>query len=154
MKFYKWLTGLVAAIFFTLIIAWATSFLFKIDVNWYNSLNKPYFMPSKSIYQVCVTMTYFFTTIILAHLIVKRNFGARIIILMVTGVLSVLFVFVFFDLKLIYLSTVIVAFIWALTLAFTVMSLPNDLFSAISCLPLLLWRSYLFVCAFTLALHN
>ena len=154
MRFYKWLTGLVAAIFYTLIIAWFSSYLFVMDVDWYDLLVKPKFVPSSVFFEVCVTIVYLLTTVSIAHLIVKRNFGLRFIIILLMGILSVVFILTFFYLQQIYIATAIMALIWALSLSFTVISFPRDFVCTLSSLPILVWHSFLFVITFTIALHN
>jgi len=154
MRFYKWLIGLVTAIFYTLIIAWFSSFFFKIDVNWFNLLNKPSFMPNIFVYELCETISYVLISIVLARLIVNRKFGLQFIFIILDGVFSILFIMTFFYFQQIYIATAIIAIIFALSITISVLLFMRDSLCAIVYFPIALWHSFLFILAFVIALHN
>lgn len=148
------MVGLVSAIFFTLIIAWLSSNFFKIDYNWYNSLVKPSFTPQAIVFEIFVTLSYLLSALSMARLIVKRNFSAVFVLIMLSGLLSVAFVAAFFLQHRVYVAAALLFAILLADAAFVTLAAMKDFLCAVYYSPILAWRIFLFILMFSIALHN
>ena len=142
MDYIKKLTGIVAGLFFTLVIAWACSFQLKVDFTWYNSLHKPSFLVKPDVMTAFVGVMYLVNIVVVARLVTGRHFFPSMVILSLVGLSSILFVHAFFDLKNVYLAFTFILISAGLALVQQVRFFVKELLIALYYLPVFLFYVY------------
>ena len=92
MDWVKRMTGLTFALFCILLVAAVGQFCLEIDFKWYSSLNKPAFMPNPFAFRFAVSVVYVCLCAVITRLVVGKHFFPSMIFLAVSGVLSVIFI--------------------------------------------------------------
>jgi hypothetical protein len=153
-RIYKWLIGLVSAIFFIMIIAWLSSYFYTPATPWYGALVKPRAMLKPLSYDICEIVVYLFTALALAKLIVKRKFNLAFFFILAAGLLSVVFLVCFFSLHSLFAAAAVLAAVLVLDTAVLLKALFNDPLCAAFYAPIFAWHIYLFCTTVFIALHN
>lgn len=154
MDYIKKLTGIVAGLFFTLVIAWACSFQLKVDFTWYNSLHKPSFLVKPDVMTVFVGVMYLVNIVVVARLVTGKQFFPSMVILSLVGITSILFVHAFFDLKNVYLAFTFILISAGLALVQQVRFFVKELLIALYYLPVFLFYIYSLLVMGVIAFSN
>ena len=95
------------SLFIMLIFAYAYAMAFRCDGGFYCSLKLPPFKPTNLWMEILEPVNYGVQILVVATLVSKRNFKSEFWFLILTNVLSLVFLVCFFALKLIFLATII-----------------------------------------------
>lgn len=107
MKTFKLLSAILVSLFIMLIFAYAYAMAFRCDGGFYCSLKLPPFKPTNLSMEILEPVNYGVQILVVATLVSKRNFKSEFWFLILTNVLSLVFLVCFFALKLIFLATII-----------------------------------------------
>lgn len=146
--------GIVVGLFCVLIVAGLCAFFLKIDFIWYNRLIKPVFVPTSGYFSFMMCIVYFSNIAVVSRLVTGKHFFPSLLILSAIGVFSVLFVAVFFSLKLLVGGAVVMSVLFALSFFQQVRFFIKEIRIALYYLPTFLFNCYAFVVVFAIALTN
>lgn len=142
MDYIKKLIGIVAGLFLVLVVAWLCSFSLKMDFNWYNGLSKPSFMVDSSVFVAFVSVVYFLHVMVISRLVTGKHLVPSMVFLGVVGLLAILFNFVFFTHKNLYVGFVFVAGIFAFSLILQLRFFLKDKVLGLYYLPIFIFNFY------------
>lgn len=154
MKIFKWLLGVVFGIFFSLVVAWTSSYLFFDGVDFSHTLKTPNFMPQPMVFEIVVSITYIIQSLAIARLITRKEFGFSLFLVMLKGFFDVVFIGVMFRGHNVYSATIVMALIFACAMLVQVRFLYKDLKACILYLPITVWASFLLILMIAIAMHN
>ena len=154
MDWVKRMTGLTFALFCILLVAAVGQLCLEIDFKWYSSLNKPAFMPNPFAFRFAVSVVYVCLCAVITRLVVGKHFFPSMIFLAVSGVLSVIFIFVMFRLKSVYGATVAMTAVLAVSFVQMTRFVFKDGKLALMYLPVFVFNAFCTVLMFSLAALN
>lgn len=152
-KTFKLLSAILVSLFIMLIFAYAYAMAFRCDGGFYCSLTLPSFKPTKLLMEILEPINYGVQIIVVATLVSKRQFKSEFWLLILTNILSLVFLICFFALKMIFLATIIMG----ITLILEFFTFVKLLISKNAWLPYLFTvalNTYLFTVCVWIAMNN
>lgn len=150
----KRMIGLVVAVFATLIVAWLSSFCFKMDFIWWNSLTKPAFVLPSAFWSAFVVTAYLSSIISITRLVEHKHIFPSMLFFALLGTSCVLFVFAFFTVKNILLALVFMTFVLAFAYVLFIRFMTKDVTLALIFSPTLIFDVYAFLSTLAILMAN
>ncbi|MBR4800795.1 MAG: tryptophan-rich sensory protein [Clostridia bacterium] len=145
---------MTVALFATLLVAGLSSYCFKTDFIWYNSLEKPAFVLSSGYWSSFVVVSYLSGILSITRLVEHKHIFPSMIFFAVLGVFVILFVYAFFTLKHVLLAFVFITIVLAFAYILFVRFLTKDVTLAVIFLPILLFNVYAFISTLAILMAN
>ncbi|MGN1097058.1 MAG: hypothetical protein ACI4QU_04390 [Christensenellales bacterium] len=153
MKTFKLLSAILVSLFIMLIFAYAYAMAFRCDDGFYCSLTLPSFKPTNLLMEILEPINYGVQIMVVATLVSKRQFKSEFWFLILTNILSLVFLICFFAFKMIFLATIIMG----ITLILEFFTLVKLLISKNAWLPYIFTvalNTYLFTVCVWIAMNN
>ena len=146
--------GMTVALFATLLVAGLSSYCFKTDFIWYNSLVKPSFVLTQGYWSSFVIVSYLSGVLSITRLVEHKHIFPSMIFFAILGAFCILFVFAFFTLENLLLAFVFMTIVLAFAYVLFVRFLTKDVPLALMFLPILLFDIYAFVSTLAILMQN
>lgn len=150
----KRMIGIVVGVFCTLIVAGVCSYLFNLDLIWWNTLNKPSFVLSGSWFTAFVFASYVSSILSITRLVEHKHIFPSMIFFAVLGLFCALFVLAMFRLKNLWFALFCISVNLAMGYVLFVRFLTKDYKIAIAFLPTLAFLIYGFLCVISIVMIN
>ncbi len=148
------MVGIVVGLFCVLIVAGISSAIFKIDLNWYISLNKPPFVVSSGWFTVFVAVSYISSIVAVSRLVHFKHFFPSLLFFGLLGLSNILFVLCFFRLKNLIASLVFITVALAMAYTLFIRFILKEIKIAAEFAPAFVFYAYAFVCVLYIAMQN
>ena len=146
--------GLVSGVFLTLIVAGLSSYCFKMDFIWYNSLSKPPFVLFPAFWSSFVVVAYMSSILSITRLVEHKHIFPSMVFFVILGTFVILFVFAFFSLKNLLLALIFMTLVLAFAYVLFVRFMTKDVTLALIFAPTLVFNVYAFVCTIAIVMAN
>lgn len=146
--------GVVVGIFCALCVAGLCSYFFKLDVEWWFSLNKPSFVVSGGWFTAFVFVSYLSSVLSITKLVEHKHIFPSMIFFLILGIFCVLFVVFMFTLKILAAAMFCITVVLSMSYVLFVRFMIKDFKIAMVYFPSLVFYIYGFLCVVCIALAN
>lgn len=150
----KRMIGIVVGVFCALVVAGVCSYLFKPDLNWWFSLDKPRFVLSGGWFTAFVFLSYVSSILSITRLVEHKHIFPSMLFFAVLGLFCALFILAMFRLKNLWFALFCISVDLAMGYTLFVRFLSKDYKIALAFLPTLAFLIYGFLCVITIAMRN